>query len=167
MTTERDQDRGQRIKQLRREHGYTSGQALAEAIGVHPRSVSNWEAGKPIDGPNLARLAEVLDTTPGFIWTGKQDEPADPVSVIRARVDRLEGKLAQHDGDRAVALRAHDKRVLDELAQIREQLEALARSQRESALLLPDLAAEVRELRLAVQSLPHAGASDSQSEANS
>lgn len=148
----RDPERGRRIQRLRRERGFTSAAALADAMGVHPRSPQNWEAGKPIDGPNLARLAEVLGTTPAYVWTGDQGEPADAVAVLRGRVDRLEGTLTQ-DGDRAIALRAHDKRVEDELAAIRAQLEALAEAQQAAALVLPDLVSASLELREEVAAL--------------
>jgi transcriptional regulator with XRE-family HTH domain len=163
-----DPARGRRIQDLRRRRGYTSAPALADAIGAHPRTVDNIEAGKPISGPILARLAEVLKTTPGYLWTGEEDaEPADPVSVLRARVDRIAGRIAQDDGDRAVALRAHDKRVEDELGQIRERLGDLAQRQTEAALVLPDLVSEVRELRAAVDKLRRSGAGRRQSEADS
>lgn len=164
-TRDLDPERGRRITELRKQRGYTSARALAHALGVHPRSVDNWTSGKPIDGPNLARLAELLRTTPGYIWTGEDDEPADPVSVLRARVDRLEGVLAQQDSGRPIALRAHDKHVETELAAIRERLEELAEAQQAAALVLPDLVAASLELRAEVSALQRRASNEGSSAA--
>lgn len=161
MATEasRDPERGLRIKELRRRRGYLSAKALADAMGIHHRTVQNWEVGRAIDSPNLGRLAEVLGVTPGHIWAGEDDDGAegvDPIVVLRRRVDALEGRFAQEDGERAVALRAHDKRVTDELAQIKERIEA-------GADAWARILTELRQLRLAVDELRAAGATGSRS----
>jgi transcriptional regulator with XRE-family HTH domain len=130
---ERDPDRGARIRQLRKAKGFTSAAALAQAVGVHPRTVDNWESGRPIDGPNLNRLAQALDTSAGLIWSGEDGEAGRPV-----------------------ALRAHDKRVREDLDAILSELGRIREQTAELASLLPDLVAETRDLRATTAELQQA-----------
>lgn len=66
---------GERIKELRKEHHMT-GETLASRIGTSKASLYRWESGDagkmPVD--MLTKMAEVLDTTPGYLlgWEEKQ-----------------------------------------------------------------------------------------------
>lgn len=141
QTPKRDPARGRRIQELRRALGYTSAAALAERLGVHVRSAENWEAGKPIDGPNLGRLAQVLDTTTDYIWTGRAPAEMDGTTpeALAGRVEALEGRLARErdlfefvkaNSGRITALEEAVeemlKRVEGELAGLRELMEGTA-----------------------------------------
>jgi transcriptional regulator with XRE-family HTH domain len=149
--TGRCPDRGARITGLKeRLPGYTW-KRVAQEVGVSQRAVENWYAGGPISWENLARLAEVLKTTPDFIMTGLEGEKLSPVAVLRQRVDRLEGRVASQDGERAYALRAHDEHVRRELDAIRRELAAQAAATEELLLLARALRREAPGQRPGVE----------------
>jgi transcriptional regulator with XRE-family HTH domain len=134
----RDPARGQRIQELRRTLGFTSAAALAERLSVHVRSVENWEAGRPVDGPNLGRLAQALDTTTDYIWTGHEETALSGDEVLD-RLAAVEGRIAR-EADLARFVRANSERITrleqmveesvrrveGELAALRELMEGTA-----------------------------------------
>jgi DNA-binding XRE family transcriptional regulator len=167
-----DPARAQRMRELRAQRSrpgsrFTQKMA-AQAVGVTERAYQEWEKGGPIDGPNLIALARVLRTTPDFILDGEEGRPVDDTG---RRLDRLEAEALSHarsNGvDRPTALRAHDKRVQDDLEEIKDRVSALAEQLGQLAEALPDLTSEMRELRQAVDALPQRESAGSRSEAGS
>jgi transcriptional regulator with XRE-family HTH domain len=76
---------GWRIARARKERGLTQ-EELAELIGVSPRSIQGYEAGKVVPYRRLAQLAEVTNRELGWILQGDPAEPAtvaDPVVLER------------------------------------------------------------------------------------
>ena len=82
---------GERIKQLRLEHGLTQ-EELGARLGVQRAAVQKYEKGtvKNIKRDALIRLAEVLDTTPEYLlgWeeTPKNVIPIPDVPVVQIPV---------------------------------------------------------------------------------
>lgn len=70
---------GKKIKQLRKARHMT-GETLAERAGTSKASLYRWEAGDagkmPVDV--LTRIAEVLDTTPGYLLGFEQQQQRQP-----------------------------------------------------------------------------------------
>ena len=65
---------GKRLRQLRQARGLTQ-EALAEALGVHVRTVRNMEAG--VHGPqfdNLEKLAQVLGVEVKALFSFENEE---------------------------------------------------------------------------------------------
>ena len=75
-------DIGHRIGDLRRDAGKKRGKRLtqrevAEAVGVAHGTVTAWEIGKQRpEGDNLIALAELLETSPGYIRSGDAGQGA-------------------------------------------------------------------------------------------
>ena len=79
---------GQRIKDLRERKGLTQKQ-LAELLGYKSKSsVTHIEAGRDIPRPMVAKLAELLDTTPAYIM-GWEDERR---AIIQNKIEHLSDK---------------------------------------------------------------------------
>ena len=65
-----------RIKQLRKEKGYTQNQ-LADLLGVTDKAVSKWEVGEANpDISLLVKISEIFGVTIDYLLTGKVEEPA-------------------------------------------------------------------------------------------
>jgi len=62
-----------RLRKLRLQHGYTQA-ALAEIVGLHPRTIGFWELGKsrPNPGDAIIKTAAALGTTVGYLLEGKR-----------------------------------------------------------------------------------------------
>ncbi|MGO0058597.1 helix-turn-helix domain-containing protein [Brevibacillus fluminis] len=66
---------GQRIRRLRKEKGWTQEQ-FAVRVNVSAQKVSNWERDyTPPGADDVAKIAEVCDSTSDFILTGRTDDP--------------------------------------------------------------------------------------------
>lgn len=61
-------DRLAMLRRLRR----ASNEEIAEAAGVHPNTVSNWNGGQVPEGIVLLRLARYFDVSPDWLLTGKE-----------------------------------------------------------------------------------------------
>lgn len=83
---------GDKIKELRRAHGYTQ-EELGEKLGIQRAAVQKYEKGtvRNIKRDTLLRLAQVLDTTPEYLlgWSGlpqnmtlSNDAPTVQIPVI-------------------------------------------------------------------------------------
>jgi transcriptional regulator with XRE-family HTH domain len=78
---ELDRQRGGRIRDLREAHAWTQRQ-LADRLGVDPKTVHNWEAGKDINPTNLRELADLMDVTPEYVRYGEREETPDLGRVL-------------------------------------------------------------------------------------
>ena len=81
---------GWRIARARKERGLTQ-EELAELIGVSPRSIQGYEAGKVVPYRRLAQLAEV--TNRELVWILEGDEAAtaiDDPEVLERLVTAVE-----------------------------------------------------------------------------
>lgn len=76
---------GGRIARARRERGFTQ-EELAHLVGVSPRSIQGYEAGKVVPYRRLSKLAEIMDRDLGWILEGDVPQPA---TVDAAVVERL------------------------------------------------------------------------------
>ena len=124
---------GQRMADLRRAAGRRRGERLtqrelAETLGVHQTTVAAWEIGrqKP-EGENLARLADVLGSTPEtllsdgsegvLVGAGAQTEPeAEDLMAFFDQTVRFLGGIAPSGQEKA--------RKLDALEGLRRMLTA-------------------------------------------
>lgn len=83
---------GERIAQARRELAAKrrediSQTGLAALVGVEPPTVSRWEAGlKTPSGPNLLKLARVLEKSPEWLiyGSGKATDPTRVREIAKA-----------------------------------------------------------------------------------
>jgi transcriptional regulator with XRE-family HTH domain len=96
---------GWRIARARKESGLTQ-EELAALIGVSPRSIQGYEAGKVVPYRRLRRLAEVTSREPGWILEGEHAAKG-PVSseVVERLVTLVEEFSAEAQQIRAVAER--------------------------------------------------------------
>jgi transcriptional regulator with XRE-family HTH domain len=110
---------GWRIARARKERGLTQ-EELAAAIGVSPRSIQGYEAGKVVPYRRLSQLAAVTNRELGWLLEGDapRDAPTDPELVerlvslveevsaeakrIRTLAERLEHMLEAGPGGRTV-----------------------------------------------------------------
>lgn len=92
-----DRQRGERIRDLRDAHAWTQRQ-LADRLGVDPKTVHNWEAGKELNPTNLRELADCFKVSMDFIRYGEREAPdlGDLLDAGKAqpRLDRMESELA-------------------------------------------------------------------------
>lgn len=139
---ELDRQRGERIRDLREAHAWTQRQ-VADKLGVDPKSVHNWEAGREINPTNLRELAEVLSVTPDYIRFGEREVPdltqmlSDGNNELQDQLDRIETNQQQILAElRAAAattrdaVSALDARVTKELRAIGRKLDTGARASR-------------------------------------
>jgi transcriptional regulator with XRE-family HTH domain len=95
---EMDRQRGERIRDLRDAHAWTQRQ-LADRLGVDPKTVHNWEAGKELNPTNLRELAECLKVSMDYIRYGDRESP-DLTDLLSTngngptQLDRMEAELA-------------------------------------------------------------------------
>ena len=83
---------GQRISELRRNHGYSQ-EYIAEKLNVSRQAVSKWE--QDLSAPdtyNLIALAELLGVSVEYLATGKKQEPTqelppNPSSVTDSAIN--------------------------------------------------------------------------------
>ena len=113
---------GERIARARKESGLTQ-EDLAARVGVTPRSIQGYEAGKVVPYRHLPRLAEV--TNRDVVWfleggtaaatelgeiaerlVGLVEQVAEETSRIRAAAERLEALLAAAQGPPPAAPRS-------------------------------------------------------------
>ncbi len=81
MQTPDPADLAARIRAVRLARGLTQGQ-LALAVGVTRSAVAQWETGRAGQlGSNLARVAEILGTTAGYLLGGALGEGAAPMPM--------------------------------------------------------------------------------------
>lgn len=64
---------GRRIAELRRDAGYSSQEKLAEAIGVSKPTITKIEIGNVITERNFNKIVALLQCTPEYILTGKEE----------------------------------------------------------------------------------------------
>jgi transcriptional regulator with XRE-family HTH domain len=105
---------GGRIARARRERGLTQ-EELAELVGVSPRSIQGYEAGKIVPYRRLGRIAEVTERDLRWLLEGDdQGSSVDGEAVeqlaklveelvtearqIRAVAERLEALLSRAEG---------------------------------------------------------------------
>jgi transcriptional regulator with XRE-family HTH domain len=84
-TTEPPATVGTRIRDVRREHGWTQDD-LAHAVGVSRSAVAQWEtdrAGQIRD--NLSRIADVLGVSSEYLLMGREPQAssADELAMLR------------------------------------------------------------------------------------
>lgn len=119
---EMDRQRGERIRDLRDAHAWTQRQ-LADRLGVDPKTVHNWEAGKELNPTNLRELAECLKVSMDYIRYGDREAPdlSDLLnSSGQSQLDRVETELA--------AIRVEIGTQATQLAEIQRLLARLAES---------------------------------------
>lgn len=85
---------GQRIRQARRDKGWSQSQ-LAQRIGAHPTSVSDWERG--INAPSSRHLIAIAEATDKplsfFAADGDDDEEDDLTRVLYDAAGRIASAL--------------------------------------------------------------------------
>jgi transcriptional regulator with XRE-family HTH domain len=96
---------GWRIARARKESGLTQ-EELAALIGVSPRSIQGYEAGKVVPYRRLNRLAEVTKRELGWMLEGDRDANGDTgPEVVKRLVILVEEVSAEAKRMRAVAER--------------------------------------------------------------
>jgi len=132
-----DAARAARIRARIKELGWPV-QRVADAVGVPKSTVESWIYRRQVkpNWPHLAKLADVLDVTPGWLESGDQSAvPTDPVDMLRHDVDQFRGRLAHLD-EQIRFIAANTQRITKleealadgrrELAEVREILEQQA-----------------------------------------
>lgn len=85
---------GERIRVLRQARGIESQGALAALVGVARGAVTAWENGKhPPAGPNLLRLAKVLESSVEFIMDGADSGEPTRLSALDYAAPEFERRL--------------------------------------------------------------------------
>ncbi len=75
------------IRKIRKEKGFRSAQSLADALGVHLKTVQNWEndaSPKLPDLDNLLALCRLFDCDLDYL-TGRMEEPTHEIRYIRSK----------------------------------------------------------------------------------
>lgn len=91
------ESRGERIRRLREEEGYTRAE-LAEKIGISETALSKWEGDKQEPTKNLFELTEALEVSKDYILNGK--EPENPDLTVTSNEYRLIKKFRALPGAR-------------------------------------------------------------------
>jgi transcriptional regulator with XRE-family HTH domain len=96
---------GGRIARARKESGLTQ-EELAALVGVSPRSIQGYEAGKVVPYRRLGHLAQVLNREVGWMLEGDPRDGATPSDEVAERlVGLVEEVSAEAKRIRAVAER--------------------------------------------------------------
>jgi transcriptional regulator with XRE-family HTH domain len=124
---------GGRIARARKENGLTQ-EELAALVGVSPRSIQGYEAGKVVPYRRLGRLAEAVNRDVGWMLEG---DPRDDAVVVGGDVaERLLG-LVEEVSAEAKRIRAVAERLERRLSELPEPVERAVDSGRGSGTLLP------------------------------
>jgi transcriptional regulator with XRE-family HTH domain len=83
---------GSRLAQARKEAGLTQEQ-LAELVGVTPRSIQGYEAGKVVPYRHLKRLEEITGKTPSW-FLRNEAEPSALTPEVAERLVALVERVA-------------------------------------------------------------------------
>jgi transcriptional regulator with XRE-family HTH domain len=102
---------GRRLAQARKEAGFTQEQ-LAELVGVTPRSIQGYEAGKVVPYRHLKRLEEVTGKPPSWLLRNEK-EPGVLSAEVAERLVSLVERVA-----------AEAERLADAAARIESLLDA-------------------------------------------
>jgi len=88
-------DIGEKINQLRIKKGLTLEQ-IGDAVGVNKATVMKWESGmiKNMRRDKIAKLAEVLGTSPAYLMGWESAEGVSGIMPIRKKAFPLLGKIA-------------------------------------------------------------------------
>lgn len=110
---------GARIAQARREAGGMTQEALAELLGLTPRSIQAYEAGDVIPYKYFKRLEEIFDRPLEWFLRGEetaengerslaeiQEELATEVARLRKLNDQMAKRLAEREEPRRARKRA-------------------------------------------------------------
>lgn len=129
---EPEQDFAQRVREARQKAGYETQAELAEAVGVKPQSVQQWESDNPKyrtqpRGKRLKRLAEVLGVGERWLKTG-EGPPDDgvPVGEVGEPLDKYEASFKGHALERNEARwweEEVERRVLDFAPELSNQFD--------------------------------------------
>jgi transcriptional regulator with XRE-family HTH domain len=145
---------------------------IADYVGVDTRSAQAWPKTGGISAKNAAKLAEVLNVSYEFLWSG---EEKGPTPDILAGVSRIEQVEAVRDEFRdkvdqiAAQLTAMELDVEHQNANLAQQTDLLARIESavtQQTALLADLTAvvaqlpELREIARTLEALRARDASD-------
>ena len=86
-----DMDRGDRIADLRKKHGWSQDE-FADRVGIGRPAMSNIENGSDPKSSTLARIASVLDVTTDYILNGSCcEEKAETSYLVNAITSELSG----------------------------------------------------------------------------
>ena len=92
----------ERVRKAREAKGFTSQQALADALGVAQSTVANWEGGRREPNFELTRkLCDCLEVSSDYLL-GRVDDPQATVvrpSQVREAVWEGKSRLSQEDED--------------------------------------------------------------------
>ncbi|MBQ9311467.1 MAG: helix-turn-helix domain-containing protein [Bacteroidales bacterium] len=80
-----------KIKEIREKLGLTQ-QEFAKNIGVHYKTIQNWEAGRPIPESKKAILSKIIDNNPI-----KSDYEKESDDNLRALIEILKITLTEKD----------------------------------------------------------------------
>lgn len=115
MAADIDQERGERLQELRRGKGNPPQPLVAAAVGVSLRTYQSWEAGGGIRFDNREALAKYFGVSISYIVGGETPDVIGSLNGERTQLDRIEEKL-----DEALSRAALPAEALDLLRQIAE-----------------------------------------------
>lgn len=94
-----DEDRAERIRELKERRPDLTWGRIASAIPVSERSTYDWRRTGAISHEHAIELARVFDVDPDWLWSGRDPDAPSPDlmgTLSRAtQLDRIEAKLDQ------------------------------------------------------------------------
>lgn len=96
------------IKEIREKLG-VSQETLAEMVGVHPRTIQNWESGTKIPKSKHAILRDLVLKPQNYAGGEQQNVNGDNVTVHKTDTDKLLEILASKEQSLAKAQEHIDK----------------------------------------------------------
>lgn len=127
-----DEERAERIRQLKTDHPGVTWASIAEAIGVKERSAVEWARTGGISYENAKRLAAHFSVDVDWLWRGGQPPTPDLIAGMngKARIDDLETHVTGDIEGVAVEFRQHVIDIREDIRQLVEQQAALAEAMR-------------------------------------
>lgn len=90
-----DQERAERVRELKDSRPDLTWGRIAEAVGVRERSAIEWQKTGGMDYGNAKKLAKLFDVSAEWLWSGI-DRAGDTIPVVvtdETQLDRIESKL--------------------------------------------------------------------------
>lgn len=90
-----DQERAERIRQLKQDHPEFTWEQIAHHVGVTPRAAQGWQVTGSIAYTNAKKLAELFDEIDvDWIMRGPRPETPDLMGALDGRRTDLDERLA-------------------------------------------------------------------------
>lgn len=152
-----DQERAQRIRQLKDEHPEIKWRMIAAHVGVTERAAQEWPKSGGIEPENAEKLAELFDVSYQWLWFGheaetKNGDTPNPFAKVSS-VDQVEDIREEFRGLVAGLDQKLDQ-ITRERVDVKQQLAAQDKILKRIERSLAEQDAILRDLRAATEGLP-------------